>query len=102
MASRRIELNSMADFLGKCRLNTTYGKKLQLSFQLCFIFSYDRKKANAGGLFGLFMGASLLSLIEFIYYFTLRLFYARRAERSKTKLALLAKPKIFTVLQNNK
>lgn len=55
--------------------------------------------ANSGGLFGLFMGASLLSLIEFIYYFTLRLFYARRAERSKTKLAALANSKrIFIVL----
>lgn len=74
MASRRIEFHSTADFL-----------------------------ASSGGLFGLFMGASLLSLIEFIYYFTLRLFYARRAERAKAKLDAIAKPKsIFTVLPHYK
>lgn len=36
--------------------------------------------ANAGGLFGLFMGASLLSFFELIYYFTLRIFFSRRKE----------------------
>lgn len=29
--------------------------------------------ANTGGLLGLFMGFSLLSVIEIVYYFTLRL-----------------------------
>lgn len=69
MASKRIEFHSSADFF-----------------------------ASTGGLFGLFMGASLLSFIEFIYYFTLRLFYTRRAEHAKAKRATLAKPKsIFTI-----
>jgi len=30
--------------------------------------------ANCGGIFGLFMGFSILSLVEMIYHFTLRLF----------------------------
>lgn len=34
--------------------------------------------ANSGGLFGLFMGASLLSFIELLYYLTLGMFFARR------------------------
>lgn len=43
--------------------------------------------ANAGGLFGLFMGASLLSIIELIYYFTLRIFYTKRAQQRTKRLA---------------
>lgn len=31
--------------------------------------------ASAGGLFGLFMGASLLSIVELLYYFTVRIFF---------------------------
>jgi len=30
--------------------------------------------ANCGGIFGLFMGFSFLSMVEMIYHFTLRLF----------------------------
>lgn len=37
--------------------------------------NYIEFLASAGGLFGLFMGASLLSIIEFIYYFTIRIFF---------------------------
>lgn len=36
--------------------------------------------ANSGGLAGLFLGASLLSFIELIYYFTLRIFFTRRKQ----------------------
>ncbi|KAI8118090.1 Pickpocket protein 28 [Lucilia cuprina] len=43
---------------------------------------YDRTQfiANCGAIFGLFMGGSIISLIEFIYFFSLRLFnnYRRR------------------------
>lgn len=34
--------------------------------------------AECGGLFGLFIGASLLSFIEIIYFFTLHSFYSLR------------------------
>ena len=40
---------------------------------------------NAGGLFGLFMGFSLISTIEFIYFFTIRLFFSTRLQRQNVK-----------------
>lgn len=41
--------------------------------------------ANCGGLLGLFMGVSLLSIVEVIYYFTLRLCCTLRMQRSTPK-----------------
>ncbi|XP_036324819.1 pickpocket protein 19 [Rhagoletis pomonella] len=38
-----------------------------------------------GGILGLFLGASILSLIEFIYYFTLRLYNNIRMSRSSSR-----------------
>lgn len=37
--------------------------------------------ANFGGLFNLFMGASLLSIIEIIYYSTVRNFFAYKNQQ---------------------
>lgn len=37
--------------------------------------------AESGGIFGLFLGASLLSFAELFYYLTLRMFFLRRQER---------------------
>lgn len=37
--------------------------------------------ANCGGLLGLFMGISVLSIVELFYYFTLRLCCMRRKQR---------------------
>lgn len=37
--------------------------------------------ANAGGLLGLFMGVSILSLVEVLYFFTLRVYYRLRKFR---------------------
>lgn len=34
--------------------------------------------SGSGGLFGLFIGASFLSLVEFIYFFIIRIFCHRR------------------------
>ncbi|XP_071443231.1 pickpocket protein 28-like [Hetaerina americana] len=41
--------------------------------------------ANCGGLLGLFMGFSFLSLVEIVYFFTLRLFNNLRGKRRKQK-----------------
>lgn len=38
--------------------------------------------SSCGGLLGLFLGVSVLSIIEFIYYFTLRLFWTIRRSTS--------------------
>lgn len=58
-ASRRSELYGRADFL-----------------------------ANCGGLLGLFMGFSLLSLVEMIYFSTLRLACNLRKRRARKKKRL--------------
>lgn len=39
--------------------------------------------AACGGLIGLFMGISLLSIVEFFYYFSLRLFCSIRLKKAK-------------------
>lgn len=42
--------------------------------------------ANCGGLLGLFLGISMLSIIEFIYYSTLRLYWSLRRWKSENKV----------------
>lgn len=37
---------------------------------------------SIGGILGLFLGASLLSAIEFVYYFTIRAINNRRANKN--------------------
>lgn len=44
--------------------------------------------ANCGGLLGLFMGVSLLSIVEVIYYCTLRLWCNLRARKNRKSLRL--------------
>lgn len=44
--------------------------------------------ANCGGLLGLFMGVSVLSLIEIIYYFTLRLGCSLRLRRHRQRKSM--------------
>lgn len=46
--------------------------------------------ANCGGLLGLFMGVSVLSIVEVIYYFTLRLGCTLRIRRSRKRKSLRA------------
>lgn len=47
--------------------------------------------ANCGGLLGLFMGVSVLSIVEVIYYFTLRLGCTLRIRRSRRRKSERAK-----------
>lgn len=44
--------------------------------------------ANCGGLLGLFMGVSVLSIVEVIYYFTLRLGCTLRIRKSRKRKSL--------------
>lgn len=38
--------------------------------------------SNCGGLLGLFMGISVLSMVELVYYFTLRLYFKLRGQQT--------------------
>lgn len=62
--------------------------------------------ANSGGLLGLFMGISLLSIVEILYHFTLRLccnLRKRKANNSATKINLRLLPDTsFDVTDENK
>lgn len=40
--------------------------------------------ATFGGLFNLFIGASLLSVVELVYYSTIRIYFAYKEDRKKT------------------
>lgn len=42
--------------------------------------------ASCGGLFGLFLGVSVLSIIEFLYYSTLRLYWALRRWKAEHRV----------------
>lgn len=53
------------------------------------------------GIFGLFMGASLLSFVELIYYFTLRFFYMEKDKQVIEYRAPKKQTRIFTVLPWN-
>lgn len=44
--------------------------------------------ANCGGLLGLFLGVSVLSIIEVIYYFTLRLACSLRLRRNRQRKSM--------------
>lgn len=47
-------------------------------------YSYTDFLAICGGLLGLFLGASVLSVIEFTYYSTLRLYWTLRQRQSRS------------------
>jgi uncharacterized membrane protein len=48
------------------------------SLIFCFVFS-----GNFGGICGLFVGFSLISIVEFVYFFTLRLFFVVRSTKDE-------------------
>lgn len=56
----RSETNTMSDFISSC-----------------------------GGLFGLFMGASVLSIVEMVYYFTLRLYFKLKRRQTVQPVAVI-------------
>lgn len=78
-----------------CRIVTT--SKLFVSFKENQFISLNRTEAytltdfiaSCGGFFGLFMGISLLSVIEFIYFFTLRLCCKIRMRKVQRKTTVM-------------
>lgn len=50
-----------------------YAKKYVTNLNMCFVILFSLKNtANLGGVMSLCLGFSLLSLIEVIYFFTMR------------------------------
>ncbi|XP_055858324.1 pickpocket protein 28-like [Episyrphus balteatus] len=49
------------------------------------LYSTTQFIANCGGLLGLFMGVSILSLVEFVYFFTIRLWVNLKMRKPKRK-----------------
>lgn len=43
--------------------------------------------ANTGGLLGLFMGFSVVSVIEFVYFFTMRPYYMSKRDKELVERA---------------
>lgn len=63
-------------------------------------FSNTDFMAVCGGLLGLFLGVSALSIIEFIYYYTLRLYWSLQQWKFK-RAVITVKPKNITHIPVN-
>jgi len=62
-----------------------------------FLFS-----GNFGGICGLFVGFSLISIVEFVYFFTLRLFFVvRNTEDENSKDNIDSRNKNANRIRNN-
>ncbi|XP_055309664.1 uncharacterized protein LOC129573300 [Sitodiplosis mosellana] len=66
------------------RLSVFFKEHRFVAIQRSELYGYTDFFANCGGLLGLFLGASVLSVIECIYHFTLRLGCSRHLERKRT------------------
>jgi amiloride-sensitive sodium channel len=64
---------------------------------LFYLFS-----GNFGGICGLFVGFSLISIVEFVYFFTLRLFFiVRNTKDENSKDNIDSRNKTTNRIQNN-
>lgn len=61
------------------------------------VYTFIDFMAICGGLMGLFLGVSLLSIIEFIYFFTLRLFWSVRRGKSENVVSPFQRKTVNTV-----
>lgn len=80
----RVQLARLSIFFKETQFITS--KRSELYGQTDFL-------ANCGGLLGLFMGVSILSIVEIIYYLTIRL-CCNLTMRKKRKATLRKKPAI--------
>lgn len=79
----RKEMNTIIELI--CKGIHIYCSSIQKTFRIVH-FCFPRVSiANAGGLLGLCMGFSMLSLLEIVYYVTVRLFCASYRERALRK-----------------
>lgn len=68
------------------RIIVSFKNEVYTPFKRVENYNWTDTLANIGGLAGLFLGASLLSIVELVYYSTLRIFFAfRDARKSKAQ-----------------
>lgn len=78
------------DRIQPTRLSIFFKERQFLTLKRSELYGYTDFFAKCGGLLGLFMGISLLSIVELIYYCTLRLgctFRMRRARKNRQRVA---------------
>ncbi|KAK5641667.1 hypothetical protein RI129_010214 [Pyrocoelia pectoralis] len=71
----------LTNYENRSVLKGVHNSKLYVHYQDRLFFSYNRKEvygvadffSNMGGLFGLFLGLSVTSVIELVYFFTIRI-----------------------------
>ncbi|VVC45170.1 Epithelial sodium channel [Cinara cedri] len=64
-----------------------YRRKLAVSIQKSPLMPFSELLGNIGGLFGLFLGCSIVSFFEIIYFFVIRLYFNQRDRRmAKSKI----------------
>lgn len=62
-----------------------FNKKQFISSKRSKLYGHIELLANFGGLLGLFLGISLLSFVEIIYFFTLRIYFLMKRNILPTK-----------------
>lgn len=65
------------------------------------VYTYSDFLAIVGGLLGLFLGMSILSVTEFVYYGTLRWYWAARREREANAIQDVENKKVVSVIPIN-
>ncbi|PNF20288.1 hypothetical protein B7P43_G14391, partial [Cryptotermes secundus] len=60
-----------------------FGSRNTLRLKQDVLYYWYDLLSNFGGICGLFVGFSLISIVEFVYFFTLRLFFAARGAEDK-------------------
>lgn len=73
----RVKFKPLSMMMEKSLLHVNTLRRIETQFFTDFF-------AICGGLLGLFLGVSVLTIIEFIYYFTLRLYWTHRLRSQNT------------------
>ncbi|XP_017472454.1 PREDICTED: pickpocket protein 19-like isoform X2 [Rhagoletis zephyria] len=68
------EGNNTTSVVKQARLDVHYASAYMMTYCTRLRYTFVELLANFGGIMGFFMGASLISCVELVYYFTVRLY----------------------------